>query len=146
MSNFNKYFKENGFLTSEGENLLNPVEKAIKSVFSQEDVKSFSESQLRILGSALAKLVGDTVSDHQQAKREVKAKFAAMTNDQFEAYLKAKYGDRWMLVSLTEEEFERLPRLSNEEIKAALEEGRKAREEFERNVPMVRIDPSLRFR
>lgn len=53
--------------------------------------------------------------------------FTEMSDEQFYSFLKEKYGDNWALVSLTPEEFARLPSISPEEIKEALEQGRKDR-------------------
>jgi|SRR5579885_730370 len=146
MSSFEKFYKENGFLSEEGKKLLAPVAEALSKVFASADVREMSESQLRVLGSSLAHMVGETTTNVIQSKAEVTRRFEQMSDEQFEAYLKAKYGDKWMLVSLTPEEFARVRPLSKEEIEKALEEGRKASEEYYRNVPAVRINPGLRFR
>lgn len=146
MSSFEKFYKENGFLSEEGKQLLAPVAEALSKVFSSLDVREMSESQLRILGSSLQHLVGEATSNVIQNKNEITRRFESMTDEQFEAFLKVKYGDKWMLVSLTPEEFARIRPISREEIEKALEEGRKAAEEYYRNVPAVRIDPGLRFR
>jgi len=58
--------------------------------------------------------------------------FDEMTDDQFYDFLKEKYGEQWMLVSLTQEEFDRLPRLSAEEIEDLLKQGHKDRLELEK--------------
>ncbi len=53
-----------------------------------------------------------------------------MTDQEFYDHLITKYGMRWMLVSLTPEELERCPTISDEDIKDALEEGKKDRDAF----------------
>jgi hypothetical protein len=146
MSSFDKLYKDNGILTEEGKNLLAPVEEALRKVFASPEVREMSISQLRTLGSSLSHLVGETTSNVIQGKTELTNRMEKLTDEQFEAYLKAKYGDKWMLVSLTPEEFARVRPLSRESIEKALEEGRKAAEDYYKNVPAVRIDPGLRFR
>ena len=146
MSSFEKFYKENGFLSEEGKKLLAPVAEALSKVFTSVEVREMSESQLRILGSSLSHLVGETTSNFIQSKAEVTRRFESMSEEQFEAYLKAKYGDKWMFVSLTPEEFARVRPISKEEMDKALEEGRTAAEEYYKNVPAVRVDSGLRFK
>jgi|SRR6185369_5116035 len=141
----NKLYKENGLLSEHGENVTYPLKDALQRILFHNDIRALSEYELRTLGGALQKIVGDAISERTQAKRELASKFAAMSDDDFYAHLKNRYGEKWMLVSLNNEEFERLPRLSKEEIEAALEEGHKARAEAERCTPMV-IDRGLRFK
>jgi hypothetical protein len=142
-----KMYKENGYLSEHGEVVTHPVKMALYKLLNQdEQVKQMDESELRVLGSALQKIVGDQISDRIQFKKEVARKLAEMKDEQFYDYLKEKYGDNWMLVSLTGEELARCPRLSKEEIEKSLEEGRKAAEEYYRSVPAVRVDPGLRFK
>jgi hypothetical protein len=140
-------YKENGLLSEHGQCVVSPVKTAIFKLLNiNEEIKEMGENELRNLGSSLQKIVGDLISDRIQLKNEVARKLAAMKDDEFYAHLKEKYGDNWMLVSLTGEELERCPRLSKEEIDKALEEGRKAAQEYYDNVPMVRVDPGLRFK
>lgn len=46
-----------------------------------------------------------------------------MSDEQFEKYLENKYGAMWRFMSLTAEEFERVPRFAEEEIVKAIEQG-----------------------
>ncbi len=138
-----KLFKENGFLSEDGEKIFKEtLDPQISALLKQGQ----NENEIRLIASLIHKRVGDAAANLIQAKKEIANKFAQMSNEQFEGYLKAKYGDRWLFVSLTPEELDRVPRLTKEEISAALEEGRKAREEAERATPMVRINKNLRFR
>lgn len=142
----NKLYKENGLLSEGGEVVTHPVKMAVYKLLNQdEQVKQMGESELRVLGGCLQKIVGDLISERIQFKNEVAKKLAAMKDEEFENYLKEKYGDRWILVSLTEEELDRVPRLSEEQIQNALEQGRRDREAAA-NAPIPYIDPGLRFR
>lgn len=55
-----------------------------------------------------------------------------MSDAEFETYLKSKYGEKWRFISLTPEEFERCPIISQEEIKERLAEGRKHRQTLQK--------------
>lgn len=140
-------YGDNGHLTDHGVHVTHSVKMAVYKLLNiNEEVKQMGEDELRTLGAALQKIVGDQISDRIQLKNEVARKLAAMKDEEFYTHLKEKYGDNWMLVSLTGEELERCPRLSKEEIEKSLEEGRKAAQEYYDNIPMVRIDPGLRFK
>lgn len=142
-----KLYKENGLLSEYGQVVTSPVKIAIyKLLNQQEDVKTMSENELRTLGGALQKIVGDLISDRVQFKKEVARKMAELSDAQFESLLKEKYGERWMLVSLTDEEFDRLPRLSKEDMQKAIDEGIKARNEAIDATPAVYLNPGLRFK
>ena len=110
-----KLYKENGLLSEHGVVVTHPVKMALYKVLNQhEDIKCLSENELRTLGGALQKIVGDAISERIHFKSEVNKKLAAMSDEQFTGYLKAKYGSRWMLQSLTTEEFARVPPASIE--------------------------------
>lgn len=120
-----KLFTESGFLSQYGkETFEQSLDKEIKAILNT----ATSEEELRLLGSLISNRVGNMVADCIVARKQKANQFQSMTDEQFESYLKTKYGDRWMLVSLTPEEFERCPVPSKEEINKVMEEGRKARE------------------
>lgn len=48
--------------------------------------------------------------------------FDEMTDDQFEEYLKAKYGEEYLFMTLTQEEIERVMPIAEEKIEKAIEE------------------------
>jgi hypothetical protein len=142
-----KLYKENGLLSEHGLNVTSQVKMAIYKLLNQNDeIKQLSEGELRTLGGSLQKIVGDLIAERIQFTNQVAKKFAEMNDKQFYGYLEEKYGDDWMLVSLSKEEFDRLPRLSHDEIQAALQEGLKAREEAIKATPSVNINPGLRFK
>lgn len=124
-----KLFQGNGLLTEEGRNVFQTLQSVLDGVVS-DTCRNMSESEMLTVQAALAKMVGDTMSNAMQAKRDLKNKFAAMTNEQFEAYLKVKYGEKWPLISLTQEELDRVPRLTRDEVDEALSKGIKAANEF----------------
>lgn len=130
-----KLFTGNGHLTEEGRNAFQTVQSTLEGVLTTV-CKDMSESELLTVQAALAKMVGDTMSWHMQAKRDLKNKFAAMSDEQFEGYLGAKYGEKWRFISLTKEEFERVPRLTQEQVKESLSKGIKAAIEFYESGPL----------
>jgi len=136
------YFKENGFLTPEGEMLLVTFKGAIESLFDSFEVQDMMESEIRVLGSVMTNMVGNTVSKHVSAQKQDSGRFAEMTDEQFDAYLKEKYGSLWMCAALSEEELARCPILSKTEIRGAIEEGMR---DSMPDSPMMQVDPRLRF-
>jgi hypothetical protein len=128
-----KMFKDNGFLSEEGKKVLQPLHDELMELFSNPEVRNMSVSELRVLGANLAKAVGDLTSGAILARNQMAAKLAAMSDEQFEAYLKARYGEGWMFQSLTPEELERAPRLQTEEIMNTLKESAKHITKFPRN-------------
>lgn len=105
----NKMYKDNGLLSEHGQVVTSPVKLAVyKLLWQDEEIKQMDESQLRVLGGVLQKIVADQISDRIQHKKEVAKNLAAMEDAEFERLLKKKYGDRWMLVSLEPEELDRV--------------------------------------
>lgn len=141
----NKFFKDNAYLSEEGKQMLKPLVEALEKIFGTQDVKDMDVLEMNTLGSNMAKIVGDFVFETIRAKNDLTRKFNEMSDEQFEAYLKVKYGDMHALVSLTKEELARVPRLTKEQLEKALAEGMKAYEGA-MNQSGVRIDPNLRFR
>lgn len=142
----NKYFKDNAQLTDEGKQVLKPLSEALEQIFGTQTVKDMSVQEIETLASNMAKMVADFVFDKKIVKNEIVKKFNEMTDEQFEAYLKAKYGPQYMLVGLTKEELDRVPPLSKEDLKKAMEEGRQAYKAVYESRSGVRLDPSLRFK
>lgn len=60
--------------------------------------------------------------------------------------MKAKYGPRWMLVSITDEEFERLRPASEKQIREAFEQGIKDSDAAKAATPSVIVDRGLRYK
>ena len=124
-----KLFEGNGLLTPEGKEAFGDIQYAIDRVLTIV-CRDMSECELLTVQATLAKMVGDTMSWHMQAKRDLRNKFAAMTDEQFEGFLRAKYGEKWRFFSLTKEELDRCPRLTQEQVEDALSQGIKAAMEF----------------
>lgn len=103
----NKLYKENGLLSSHGENVTYGLSQALSKLLSDPHISEMSEHELRTFGGALQKIVGDAISNKIQAKKDLSSRFAAMSDEQFEGFLKVKYGPRWILVSMTPEELDR---------------------------------------
>jgi hypothetical protein len=78
-------------------------------------------SEVQTLGANLHKMVGDAVSDRISNRIQFANSLEEMTDEQFEAYLKAKCGTIWNLITLTPEEMARIRPLTDEQIKKALQ-------------------------
>ena len=140
------YFKESGFLSKEGESLLTNFKSSIEMLFDTDEVQELTEAEIRILGSNLLNMVSDKVSRYLAFKKRRATQFDELTDQQFEDYLKEKYGDLWILMSLTEDELARCPVLTKAEIKKAIEEGMNDRAACMAAAPPMPIDSSKRFR
>jgi len=127
----NKLFTENGFLSPEGERVFKEMLDAkVRTIINSAE----GETEIQIVGSLLQQRIGNLVSESLQAKRDLTKKLSQMTDEQFEGYLKAKYGSNWMFQSLTTEEIERCPKLFHtEEIESILKERAKHVTKFPRN-------------
>lgn len=90
-----KLYKENGLLSEHGVVVTHPVKMAVYKLLNQdEEVKQMNENELRILGGALQKIVGDLIYERVHFKNEIAKELTEMEGAQFEAMLKKKYGDR----------------------------------------------------
>jgi hypothetical protein len=114
---------EQGFLTKEGQAF---VDEKIGFGIDEFLETATSEIQMRILGSVLAKYIGDMVASKLTSQKQTV--FDKMNDDEFEAHMKSKYGEDWMLQTATSEELKRCVSLAKEKMQFALEEGMKARE------------------
>jgi hypothetical protein len=144
-----KWFKGNGFLSDEGKEALKNFREAMEEILASEEVEEMKVSELQTLQSNMSKMVGDAVSNVLQAREEIEADKRSnplwkLTDEEFYASLKEKYGEKWMLVGLTKEEFARCPRPSRKQLREAWEQG--AADAASIVHPQVRIDPGLRFR
>lgn len=72
--------------------------------------------------------------------------FEEMTDEQFYVYLKDKYGDKWHLISLTQEEWDRLPRIFPKQIAKLLKQGHKERLQAEKHMLPPYIPSHIFFR
>lgn len=58
------FFKENGFLSSDGETLVSEFKTALSNMLASSEVQNMDKSQIRILNSNLNKIVGEMISNH----------------------------------------------------------------------------------
>src|SRR5258708_3683955 len=98
---------------------------ALDNILESDQVSEMSEQGIRDIGVQLASLVGDAISKKVIKKVQISNRFAAMTDEEFETYLKDKYGEVWLFISLTPEEEKRagIPVLTPEKIEEILKEG-----------------------
>lgn len=147
----NKWFRENGFLSDEGKEALKDFQSALNEVLSSFEVEDMTVSGLQTLQSNMSKMVGDAISNLLQARLEVEVDkqnnpLWKLTDEEFYASLKEKYGERWMLVGLTKEELSRCPKPSKEDVKRVMDEAREIGQAIIANTYPVVIDPNLRFK
>lgn len=119
MSNLNKFVSETGFLTNEGKL---EFEKTLAAPLKEVLALATTEAEVNMLGGVLSHFVADMISTRRFKIKETASKFDAMSDDEFDQYLKNKYGDNYFFVSLTDEEMKRVPRLSKEAIEKAIAE------------------------
>ena len=118
----NKLYKENGFLSEYGKgNFEKYLDKEVKMLLKTGD----SENEINLIGSLIMKRIGDLIFDQIQSKKKIDNKFKYMNDKEFELYLASKYGPQWLLKSLTTEEYERCPPISQEKIKEIMEKKAK---------------------
>ena len=127
MNKQSKWFKENGSLSEKGESGICVFSDALEEVFSNYDVNQMSEQELHILFSNLQHKLGNIFANKMTEKRnkpQVPNYLANMADDEFEGYLKNKYGKNWALRTLTPEELARTELLaSQQKIKEILEKS-----------------------
>lgn len=111
-----KFFDDNGFLSEDGKRMLLEFNTAIENLIATDEVDDMSEAEIRAMGSVLSKNIGDAVANRISRKLQEKNKLTAMSEKDFEAYLKNKYGDNWFFMTLTPEEFDRVPTLDFDQI------------------------------
>jgi hypothetical protein len=111
-----KIFDGNGILNETGKNLLLDFNTALDNLMSSDEVYDMSESEIRTLGSVLAKILGDRISHRIANKVKTTSKLDKMTDEEFEKYLLDKYGSNWHFLSLSPEEYARVPTLDFDKI------------------------------
>lgn len=125
-----KMFTENGLLSEEGSRVFKEIlDGKINTILSQAE----NVAELQILGSLLHKRIGDAVSEKILAQQERQKLFEDMNDEQFKAYLKAKYGDNWIFQTLANEELDRARKLQMDGIEEILKKSAKNITKFPRN-------------
>lgn len=140
-----KFFDDKG-PTDYARRVMLDLTYGLDQLMSSDIVCDMDVQELYILQSHLAHIVQEAVSKKISKKLQQELAFEQMTDDQFYDYLKEKYGTIWQLVTLTKEEYNRVPRLSDEDIRKAIEEGMADRKAIQEAFVPPYIDPGLRFR
>lgn len=96
--------------------LLGEFKYALEKIMASDEVYEMSQTEVRNLGATLSKVVGDTICEQIAIRLKARNKFFKMTDQEFENYLKDKYGPNWAFMSCTPEEYERVPTLDLEKI------------------------------
>lgn len=68
-----KMFKENGFLSEEGEKIMQPMYNGLKEVIASNTVREMSVQELQVLQANLASLIGNTISNEIYARNHQSA-------------------------------------------------------------------------
>jgi len=116
-------FNENGSLNDLGKQLISGLVGSIEMLFNADTIQDLSDEDLRLLGANIQSIIGNAISKQIVNKEKISKTFNSMSDEQFEKYLENKYGAMWRFMSLTAEEFERVPRFAEEEIVKAIEQG-----------------------
>jgi hypothetical protein len=66
----NKMFKDNGFLSEEGDKVLHSFHYGLVEAMATTEVRNMSVQELQVLQANLASLVGNTISKAIQAKNQ----------------------------------------------------------------------------
>lgn len=117
-----KMYKENGFLSPEGKSVVAPLEGALEALLSSPEVREMSETELRTLGGVLSNIIGNAISNVIVSRSVFQSNLDKMTDEQFELFMKTKYGDRWILQSVLPEELKRSARLNEQKNQDLLDE------------------------
>src|SRR5271163_1601740 len=104
-----KFFTDNGTPIAEGQKLLDTVKSATQDLMESDVIYRMDQAELLTLGGHLAKIVGEAISRKITYKLRLTHRYQSMTDDEFRAHLKDKYGECWPIVSLEMEELQRMP-------------------------------------
>lgn len=141
--NYQELVSETGFLTSKGKELAD--QKVFQGAKELLDMMQ-TEIELRIMAGILSKHIGDLVANKIAEKSAAqKNPLFNMSDEEFELFLKAKYGENYPLMSLTKEELERCPALDDEKVRKAWADGLKAFQEAMKAYPNSPSIDHLRF-
>ena len=119
------YFNENGSLSEEGKTFLTNFRSGLEMLFDTDELRELTECELRMLQSNMIELISTKFSNRIASKIYKANKFANLTDQEFEDYLKNKYGNMYPFMSLTEEELHRVKPLSEKMILEAIQQGQK---------------------
>lgn len=131
----NKLFKENGFLSEEGEQFLLSFKKVFSEILNSDEINMMTTSELRVFGSILSSMIANTISKTISDRTTLSDSYNAMSDERFIEHLNKKYdkeprpeniksGMCWLLFAqLSKEEAVRATKLIQNNIKALLKEG-----------------------
>jgi hypothetical protein len=116
-----EWLVDGGSLSEEGKRITADFQTALNDILSKTEVREMTFSEVQTLGANLHKMVGDAISDRITGRIQFANSLEQMTDAQFEAYLKVKYGSVWSRVTLTPEELARIRPLTEAHIKRAMQ-------------------------
>lgn len=104
-----KIFNDDASLTEEGKSIFLDFNIGLSRAMHSDQAHDMGEDELLILSTHMHKVIGDAITNRISCKRQLKAKLQVMTDQEFDTYLKAKYGDNWFIHGLEPEELARVP-------------------------------------
>lgn len=113
------------------DNLISPLEEILEEFDPELNV-----AELQTLASIILNKISSSFNDKILEMSKLTSEtltFNKMTDEEFNEYLKAKYGNMWLLCSLTDAELDRCPLPSNEERAEIMEKARVGAEAFARD-------------
>jgi hypothetical protein len=102
------YFNKKGTLTPEGYNLLVHYRGAIEILFGTDECNDLSLDELKLLQNNMLALLNDRFAKRLAYKQKVMDELNKMSDQEFEDYLKEKYGAVWDLINWSHEEYARV--------------------------------------
>lgn len=113
------------------EPFINEYKELVDKIINHPDITYMSSDELDMYSEKILRILFSKIKAKMTEKQNLEIMLDKMSNEEFEQYLKDKYGPHWMLVTLLPEELDRCPVITDEEIKEALRQGaedaRKAR-------------------
>ena|ERR1700722_8798069 len=103
-----KCFLGTGFLSETGKSLLLEVKSELENVMISDYVNEMTIADLRILSANLSNMVSDAVSKKIAQKLQLEKYLETLTDEEFLAGLLDSYGSCWEIMTLKEEEQQRM--------------------------------------
>lgn len=111
---FKSWFKDAGVLNEEGQRATIDFRSDLENLLAKDEVREMTFAELQTLGSNLHKLIGDAISNKISSRMQFANALEQMTDEQFVAYLRAKHGELWSVLTLLPEEIQRKRSLKKE--------------------------------
>lgn len=114
---------------------MEEYQELVDKIITHPDIDYLTSDELEMYAESILKILFSKVRAKMTEKQDLAIMLEKMSNEEFEEYLKNKYGPRWMLVTLLPEELDRCPPILEEDIEAALKQGEEDARRAEANYP-----------